>query len=103
MKHRTVLFYLVALLGVLTVASLVMGMSAAGPVPQEAAVAVYQDTAAPTIEVGLTPPVVVVTGVVPVTGEPQQPVTNWFFLAILLVAGLAFLVAVAALLRRPNE
>jgi len=75
-------------------------MSSISSASQTDAAAAYQVTLEATMPVGLTPPVVVVTGAVPVTGDPGVT-SNWFFLTILVVVGLLFIVAIAALLRRP--
>ncbi len=102
MKPRSLLFYLLALIGVLALASMVSAMSAVSPTLTGSTGPAYQGTVLPTMPAGVTPPVVVVTGVVPDTGG-QDFSSNWFFLTILVVAGLACLVAIAALLRRPYE
>jgi hypothetical protein len=102
MKSRSKLFYFLALVVILAAALAVSAMSSSTASPRSASSAAYQATIVPTVGVGVTPPVVVVTGVVPVTGQPAAS-PNWFFLTILVVAGLAFLVAIAALLRRPYE
>jgi hypothetical protein len=108
MKRRPTLLYILAFIGVLIVASLLMAMSSATGAPSHAASNALQATVQPTVIVptlpaGGTPPAVVVTGTtvaVPVTGGAPLG-GSWLFLAILIVAGLAFLVAIFALMRRP--
>jgi hypothetical protein len=103
MKRRTTLFYVLAFVGVMAAALMLTGMSNAGQVANPPAARALQDTVVVTVQV--TPQVTVVPGtvVVPATGGGQaQPLGgSWLFLAILVVAGLAFLVAIVALMRRP--
>lgn len=111
MKTRSTLFYLIAFIGVLAVASVLSAMSAVAPAPASSHSGLPQATLVaptlppePTLPPGATPPVIVVTGtsaVVPATGGGGPIGGSWLFLAILVIAGLAFLVAIFALMRRP--
>jgi hypothetical protein len=104
MKRKTTLFYILALVGVILTASMLTGMSSAGTVPNPPAARALQDTVVVTLPpVGGTPLVTVIpqTVIVPATGGSQPVGGSWLFLAILVVAGLAFLVAIIALMRRP--
>lgn len=109
MKRRTTVFYVLAFIGVMAAALMLTGMSSAGPVANPPAAKALQDTVVVTVQVTpqntLVPATVVVPATVgvPATGGGQsQPLGgSWLFLAILVVAGLAFLVAIIALMRRP--
>ena len=103
MKRGSNLVYLISLIVVLVLAAFLTAMSSAAPAARPPAAHALQETVVVTPPVEVTPPVVMVTGTaapIPVTGaEPLS--TSWLFLAILVVAGLAFLVAIIALMRRP--
>ncbi|MGE5250415.1 MAG: hypothetical protein ACM3QS_09405 [Bacteroidota bacterium] len=106
MKRRSTLFYVLALIGVLGAALLVSAMSSAAPVAGPPAAKSLQDTIVVTVAVTppveVTPVVVVTgTGVIAPTGGGAPIGGSWLFLAILVIAGLAFLVAIFALMRRP--
>ena len=101
MKNKSLPAYLIWLLIVAAAASLLTAMSLPNSQPASNIAGALQVTVVSTIPAGVTP-IVVVTGTagVPVTGQ-QVPSTTWLFIAILIMAGLAFLVAVLALARRP--
>jgi hypothetical protein len=101
MKRKALLDYLVWLLVFIAASTLLTAMSLPKSQPVREAVRALEATAVSTLPVGVTP-IVIVTGTagVPVTGQ-EVPGSTWLFIAILIIAGLAFLVAVLALARKP--
>ncbi|HEY6071849.1 MAG TPA: hypothetical protein VIV15_00285 [Anaerolineales bacterium] len=101
MKHKSAPVYLVWLLVIIATAASLTAMSFPNAQTTTNGARALQVTVVSTVSVGVTP-IVVVTSTygVPVTGQ-QVPGSTWLFIAILVVAGLAFLVAVLALARRP--
>jgi hypothetical protein len=100
MKRQSLRFYMLALIAVLAAASILSVAAGAAPLENPPAARALQDTVVVTVEV--TPPVVIMTGtgvIVPTGGN--DPTGSWLFLGILVVAGLAFLMAILALMRRP--
>lgn len=94
MKRRSLLFYLIALIAVLAVASLLIAVAGAAPLPDPPATRLLQDTVVVTVAV-------TGTGVIAPTGGTDPTGSSYLFLGILIIAGLAFLVAIFALMRRP--